>query len=423
MDYVIPMIGVGLVTSFHCVAMCGSLVLTYAVKDDTSGPWYRRMLPHAVYQSAKILSYVLVGVLLGLLGAALDLGGVRGWVTIGAGLFMIVLGLNMTGRFPFLARLTFRPPKFLKRALSSTRRKAADQAKSGETSLATPLTFGLLTGLMPCGPLQAAQLAAASAGSAGAGALTMLGFGLGTAPLMLGFGTVSGMLSARFKKNMMAVAALVIIVLGLVMLNRGAMIVGSPITAQTVQQAVLGGPVVDAGEFQRGADGVVEIPLTISDVKFVPNTLAFPENEPVRLIVDRQEDSACSDQIAIPQLGLLEDLAPFAVTIVEVPPADGGSYTLTCGMGMMYGLVSVGSGAAGPAVGRPLLIAAVVLLAIAFALWRTRQPARAVCDSPSDAPAPTVTVLGFSPQEVIVIIAAIAAAVIAGLLFGGLFTY
>jgi hypothetical protein len=332
----------------------------------------------------------------------------------------------MTGRFPFLARLTFKPPKALKRALSRTRKKASDDAAQGESHLSTPVTFGLLTGLMPCGPLQAAQLAAAGAGSASAGALTMLGFGLGTAPLMLGFGTVSGMLSARFKQRMMTVAALLIVVLGLVMLNRGAMLVGSPVTAQTIQQAVLGAPEVESQEYARGADGVVEIPLVISDVQFQPSELALPENEPVRLVVDRQEDSACSDELAIPQLGVLADLTPFGVTTVDIPAAEGGNYTLTCGMGMMYGLIQVGSGAAAASTPlRTVLIAAILLAAIGYGLYRTR-PARAPggsCPTGKSESAEGTVILGFNPQEVLVIGAGIAAAVIAGLLLGGLFTY
>ncbi|MHB8707067.1 MAG: urease accessory protein UreH domain-containing protein, partial [Coriobacteriia bacterium] len=48
------MFGVGLVTSIHCVAMCGPLVLTYAVKGSEQGSFAKRMLPHLAYQSAKI---------------------------------------------------------------------------------------------------------------------------------------------------------------------------------------------------------------------------------------------------------------------------------------------------------------------------------------------------------------------------------
>ncbi len=435
MDLFVPMFVVGLVTSIHCVAMCGSLVLTYAIKDDAEGTLVQRSLPHFAYQGAKIVSYVLVGLALGAIGAAFDLGGVRGWVTLGAGVFMVLLGLNMTGKFPALRRLALRPPRFLVKALSSARKKAEAEDAEGHKSLATPISFGLLTGLLPCGPLQAAQIAAAAAASPIAGAITMLGFGLGTAPLMLGFGTVSGMLGKKFKERMAIVAAVLIVGLGLVMFNRGAMLVGFPVTGQTIKEAVLGGPApVAEGEYQRGADGVVEVPLVIENVRFAPEVLAIPANEPVRLVVDRREKNACSDQLAIPQLGILANLRPFATTVVELPATTSGTYTLTCGMGMMAGRVQVGGGAA--RAGNPVpvtLLAAVVLGGVGYVVLRRRQAALAPAGAhhhggsqhhggahrPTRAPAP----LGLSPSEFMWASMAVGMAVVLGLAAGGLFRY
>ncbi|HET6498285.1 MAG TPA: sulfite exporter TauE/SafE family protein, partial [Coriobacteriia bacterium] len=320
MDLFLPWLGVGLVTSVHCVAMCGMLVLSYAVKGADGGSLVQRFTPHLAYQTAKIASYMAVGLALGAIGAAFDIGGVRGWVMVAAGAFMVLLGLNMTGRVPWLKRLTLKPPAFLVKALSETRRKANAHASEGRVSIATPLTFGLLTGLMPCGPLQAAQLAAAGAGSPVQGATVMLGFGLGTAPLMLAFGTASGLLTARFRERMMIVAAVIIIILGVVMMNRGAMLVGSPVTLASIQQAVTGAPAAQVGEFQTGADGVVEVSLTIANVRYVPEVVTIPADQPVRLIVDRQEDSVCSDELWVPQLGIAQKLQPFATTVIEIPP-------------------------------------------------------------------------------------------------------
>jgi len=442
-DLFLPMLVVGLVTSVHCVAMCGSMVLTYAVKDDTQGGFVRRLVPHVAYQGSKMLSYVLVGLALGAVGAAFDLGGVRGWVTAAAGLFMVFLGLQMTGRFPALRKFTLRPPKALVAALVRTRKRANDEIAEGEFNLATPITFGLLTGLMPCGPLQGAQLAAAATGSPISGALAMLGFGLGTAPLMLGFGAVSGMLSAKFQKRMMLVAAVLVMGLGLVMLNRGAMLLGSPVTGQTVKAAVLGTPqpAESDAEYAEGTDGVVEVPLTIADVQFVPSNLQIPADRPVRLIVDRQEDNACSDQLAVPQLGVLVDLKPFDTTVVELPAADSGTYTLTCGMGMMYGQIVAGApGAASAARGlgfSPLLLGA--LGAIVFGLWwfspqRVRKAGSATsphgrasdprknAPQPQPAPQAAATIFGFKPAEVVLIGAVISVAVLFGLAAGGLLT-
>ncbi|MFU8891280.1 MAG: sulfite exporter TauE/SafE family protein [Anaerosomatales bacterium] len=429
MDLFLPWLGVGIVTSVHCVSMCGMLVLSYAVKGAQGGTVAQRLTPHLAYQSAKIFSYMAVGLALGAIGSAFNIDGVRGWIMVAAGAFMVLMGINMTGRVPWLKHLTFKPPAFLMRALASTRRKANEQAAEGRASIATPLTFGLLTGLMPCGPLQAAQLAAAGAGSPIQGATVMLGFGLGTAPLMLAFGTVSGMLTAKFKSRMMVAAAVIIMVLGLVMLDRGAMMLGSPVTAQSIKQAVLGAPAADdAGDFARGADGIAEVSLTIANVRYVPNVVAIPADEPVRLIVDRQEDNVCSDELWIPQLGVAQKLEPFGTTVVEIPPTTAGSYTLTCQMGMMSGTLQVGS--AGPSGGsRALpLLGALLIVVLLVALWRT-QPKKAACptDVPSGTknktgkkqPEPEPTLLGFSPQEVLIIAAFIAAAIIAGLTLGG----
>lgn len=383
MDLFIPMLVLGLVTSVHCVAMCGPLVLTYAVKDgQEAATWKQRLAPHVAYQGAKITSYMAVGLVLGLIGSAFDLAGIRGWVMVAAAIFMLMLGLSMTGKFPWLHRFVPRPPKSIMHALMKVRRKANKDAEEGTSSLATPVMFGLLTGLMPCAPLQAAQLSAASAGSAAAGALSMFAFGLGTAPLMLAFGTVSGLLSAKFKNRMMAVLAVVVIVFGFVMLNRGLLLLGSPITGNTIKQAVVGAPANPSGasgatEVARGADGVAEVRLTIANVAYQPSTLSIPAGEPVRLIVDRQEDNLCSDEIVFPQLGVRQKLAPFGTTEVMIPATEAGTYTMTCQMGMMSGQLAVGAGAAASGAERPSLVpwlaAGSFLLAITFAVMLERE--------------------------------------------------
>lgn len=348
----VSMLTLGLVTSIHCVSMCGPMVVTYAVKGEENGPWHRKLIPNLAYQGAKITSYVVVGLALGAIGSAFKIDGVRPYIMLLAGVFMIIMGLGMTGKFPWAARLTPRPPKFLMKALSRTRRKANADAEAGESTLATPISFGLLTGLMPCAPLMAAQLAAAGTGSVLGGGLAMLAFGLGTAPLMLVFGTASSLLPVNLKHRLMSVLAIVVIVFGGVYVNRAAMRLGSPVTFNTVKQAVLGTPATPAtpgataAAYKTAADGVVEVPLTIANTQFVPSTLQIPADKPVRLLVDRQEANACSDQLSLPQLGITVDLKPNAVTAVDLPATKAGQYTLTCGMGMMAGQLAVGAPAA-----------------------------------------------------------------------------
>lgn len=444
MNLFYSMLGVGLVTSIHCVFMCGGLVLTYAVKGAEGGPWYRRLVPHLAYQGSKIVSYATVAIILGslvaLLGRAVDITPLRNWLLVGAGVYMVLLGLSMTGKFPILAHLSPRPPKFLVDALSRNRKRAVAEGEHGTASLATPISFGLLTGLMPCAPLIAAQAAAMSSGSPALGALAMVGFGLGTMPLMLVFGFASSLLSRQFQAKLQIVAALAVMTFGLVIFNRGLMVVGSPVTFDTVRTAALGGPVTGSSGFKTASDGVVEIPLKIENTTFVPQTISLPADKPVRLVVDRREAVACSKQLAIPQAGVLANLADNAVTTVTVPPMKAGSYTLTCGMGMMAGSVSVGGGTGSSTARTPLAVLAVVLLVggASATLWVRGQRRRADDGResvpergkrPSDparkggrpSAAPDALVLGFTPVEIVIGATFIVGAALMGLAAGGFF--
>lgn len=413
MDLFLPMLTLGLVTSLHCVSMCGPMVVTYALKGTEDGTVAQRITPNVAYQAAKIVSYMLVGLVLGTVGSALDLDAIRPYVMVGAGLFMIVLALGMTGRAQWANKLTPRPPKFLIKALSATRRKAISDAEADRSSLATPITFGLLTGLMPCAPLMAAQLNAAASGSPLNGAVAMFAFGIGTAPLMLGFGTASSLIPKKLKERVMVALAVVVLLFGITYLNRGAMLLGSPVTLQSVKQAVLGGgsDAAPTGEYVTAADGVVEVPLTVANVQFQPATVDIPADVPVRLVVDRQEDNACSDQLAIPQLGVLVDLAPFAATTIDLPATASGSYTLTCGMGMMSGQLRVGASAT--QTGGATSGALVPLLAFAGIL-----AAGAVLSKTAPKGDPKRT-LGLTQKELVLAVVGLVVAVLAGFAFGG----
>jgi sulfite exporter TauE/SafE len=334
----------GLATSLHCVAMCGSLVLCFAVKDaPEGGPLAPRLVPHLAYQAAKIASYAAVALVLGGIaaaaGGALDISSFRSWIMVVAGLYMVLLGLGMTGRFPLLLKLSPRPPQSLVRAMTKVRKRSASSVAAGRPDLAMPVAFGLLTGLMPCAPLVAAQAGAMTSGSPLTGAALMVAFGVGTAPLMLVFGVASSFLSGALRRRMGYVAAIAVLLFGLVFLNRGLTLVGSPVTFDSIRQAVVGTSAPTAT--WREVGGVAEFDLVIENTRFVPDVVVLPAGRAVRLVVDRREDAGCSSQLAVPQFGVLVDLKPFAKTVVQLPAMPAGSYTLTCGMGMMSGRLDV----------------------------------------------------------------------------------
>lgn len=420
-SFIASMFVLGLVTSLHCVSMCGPLVLTYAVKGTEDASLLRRMVPHVSYQGAKIVSYMLVGLFMGWIGSLFDLEGIRTYVMFLAGAFMIVLGLGMTGRFPWALRLTPRPPQWLMKAIGNLRRKATSDAADDGSSLATPIMFGLLTGLLPCAPLMSAQLTAATSGSALLGMAGMAAFALGTAPLMIAFGTTASLIPRDWKERMMLVLAVVVILFGFMFIDRGLKLTGAPVNSGVIRTALVGGPKAsEDAKFRRGEDGVVEIDLVIQNTRFVPSTVQIPADEPVRLIVDRREASSCSDQIAVPQLGILKDLAPNAVTVVEIPATKSGSYTLTCGMGMMSGTLVAGAGGAGGGSALPWVALAALSAGGAFYIARRRDARRNVRIKGRSKAQVAGGVMGFTPVEFILLVAAVIVALYAGTMLGGL---
>jgi uncharacterized protein len=216
---------VGLLTSLHCVAMCGGLAVSQCVAAaDTqkrisgqSKTGLTTLRTSLLYNGGRVISYTIIGGLVGALGSAVSFSGwARGLVAIASGIFMIIMAINLLGVLPSLRRLMPRMPAPLRRfSMNFGRGKS-------------PLVVGLLNGLMPCGPLQGMQLYALGTGSALVGAASMFFFSLGTAPLLIGLGSATSLIGGKLTAKMMKISALVILALGFVMISRGFALSGIP---------------------------------------------------------------------------------------------------------------------------------------------------------------------------------------------------
>ncbi|MDR1292252.1 MAG: sulfite exporter TauE/SafE family protein [Clostridiales Family XIII bacterium] len=218
---------IGLLTSVHCVAMCGGINISQCVpagagapSASPAAPSHRgakagfpaaTLAPSLKYNLARVCSYTAVGAIVGGIGSAISLSGdMKGLIQLIAGVFMVIMGLSMFGVLPGLGRLVPRMPRVFGDRIAS--------AKSGGKG---PVVVGLLNGLMPCGPLQAMQIFALSTGSPAQGALSMLCFSLGTVPLMFGLGALSSVLGGKFTSRAMTIGAALVIFLGLFMFTQG----------------------------------------------------------------------------------------------------------------------------------------------------------------------------------------------------------
>ncbi|MCJ7688555.1 MAG: sulfite exporter TauE/SafE family protein, partial [Clostridiaceae bacterium] len=163
---------VGMLTSIHCVGMCGGIMLSQSINKDSKSK-FDSVKPALLYNAGRVVSYTIIGGIVGSLGSVLSLSiSVKAGLQIFAGVFMIIMGLNMSG-YSLFRKLNIKLPW-----------SACSVKKKPKASF----LVGVLNGLMPCGPLQTMQLYALGTGSAFNGALSMLIFSLGTVPLMLTFG-------------------------------------------------------------------------------------------------------------------------------------------------------------------------------------------------------------------------------------------
>lgn len=164
----------GLAGSLHCAGMCGPLALAL---PHPGGGATGFVVSRLAYNSGRLVTYLAMGAVFGLLGRSLALVGVQRWLSIGAGSAML-LGLL------FASRLGARTPV----VVVVDRLKATFGRLLQRRTLPSLALLGLLNGLLPCGLVYAAAAGAAATG----GLLYAVGymglFGLGTLPLMLGIG-------------------------------------------------------------------------------------------------------------------------------------------------------------------------------------------------------------------------------------------
>jgi hypothetical protein len=190
--------------------MCGPFAAGLGAGAQRPG---RALLAQALYQAGKLATYMFLGVLAATAGARLlewrrPLGLAAGAVLIAAGLRILVRG-GAAGPVRAAASIGGR------RAAGGACAALAGLLRDGRPLAA--LSFGALSGFLPCAPLYAVLLWAAALASPGEAALALLCFGFGTGPALLlaglGTGAVAGAVRARGPLLSRA-AALALLLLG-----------------------------------------------------------------------------------------------------------------------------------------------------------------------------------------------------------------
>lgn len=312
----------GMLTSIHCVGMCGGIMMTQSITKEGEGK-FKAFLPTLKYNLGRVVSYTIIGGIVGALGSVLSLSlNVKAGLQLTAGVFMIIMGLNLAG-FSIFRKFNLKLP------WSSCALKK---------KIKSPFLVGILNGLMPCGPLQTMQLYALGTGSALNGALSMFVFSLGTLPLMVAFGAITGILSKGYTKRILKFSGFLVIFLGLIMGSRGLALAGFgiPTLNQTLAAGNNNNQNIGKAVFK---DGYQEIVMTVDSNGYTPNAFYVKKDVPLRWVIKGDALNSCNNAIVVPSLNIEKTLKP-GDNIIEFTPKDK-DISFSCWMGMIRGVIKV----------------------------------------------------------------------------------
>ncbi|ARN78867.1 hypothetical protein BST97_13195 [Nonlabens spongiae] len=201
----------GLLGSLHCVGMCGPIAFLLPLDRKSKT---KRFFQLVGYHSGRLLTYSLLGALIGLAGRSFNLFGIQQQLSIFIGVAMILVILipaKTVGRYNFS-----RPIYSWVGKIKSSMGK--ELKKKDPFSF---FTIGLLNGFLPCGLVYMAIFGALASGGSGYGAAYMAVFGLGTVPLMTTAAYIGNFLKGSIRQKILKVIPVLVMLVGMLFILRG----------------------------------------------------------------------------------------------------------------------------------------------------------------------------------------------------------
>ena len=283
-------------------------------------------LPILLFLGAKLVAYTGLGLLLGAIGSVFQLSpAMRALLLITVGIFMIGNALRILNVHPIFRYFSIEPPKFITRYIRRT-------AKNG-TELFSPLFLGVLTVLIPCGVTQAMMAVAIATGNPMAGATIMFSFVLGTSPVFFLVAYLTMKLGSKLEALFMRFVAIIVLLLGLVTIDGGLNLMGSPLSISNAINNSLAKKQPD-----QIAPVTNQLVLSVENNGYFPRRLYALAGETIRLNLVTDSTFSCSRDFVIPMLGIQVLLPDTGTVLIEIPAQEPGAILrFTCSMGMYTG--------------------------------------------------------------------------------------
>ncbi len=201
----------GLLGSVHCIGMCGPLMMALPISHKTD---FQKIVALFLYHVGKILSYSILGILLGLFGSQFPVFGFQRNISIFLGVIMLLYVLYV---------FVLKPRHIQWWPLSSVYnlivQKLSKLFKSN--SIFSFLMIGMLNGLLPCGMIYLALSSSLATQNILHGGLLMAFFGLGTVPALMMVAIGGQYMGFAFRRKIQKILPVFIFGMGVLLILRG----------------------------------------------------------------------------------------------------------------------------------------------------------------------------------------------------------
>jgi len=208
---IISAIGLGFATGFHCIGMCGPIALSMGLTKSKRTNFY---LQNVTYQVGRIVTYSVLGAILGIIGEGFEMAGFQRILTIIAGILLIVMAIFSFGKTEFSSKIPLINKLLLKLKinLGNILQKADYRSR---------FTTGLLNGFLPCGMVYMALTASMASGGVWQGAVFMGLFGVGTFPFMFAVVLFGNIMNHAFRIKVLKAIPIFMVIMGCLFVIRG----------------------------------------------------------------------------------------------------------------------------------------------------------------------------------------------------------
>lgn len=224
---------IGLAGSFHCIGMCGPIVIALPFANNGA---LNIIFSRLIYNFGRVISYMIIGALFGMIGNRLYLAGLQQGTTIVLGI-VIIIALLLPQKLKNKAN-NLPPVNILTNYIKIKFKKFSENP-----TFFSMFIIGILNGFLPCGFVYMGAFGSLTTSGFTEGIIYMALFGLGTIPIMFATSMIGGVLNLNLRRRISKLIPVLAFFLAVIFILRG-LELGIPFISPKLQKMAIKKPVV-----------------------------------------------------------------------------------------------------------------------------------------------------------------------------------